>query len=211
MKLNRPIYLSILKNQTFQGLTGPIHINANGDRLYTNFDLINLNTREALNVSRNSGAIIVGTVYSNGTVDLVQPIRYAYGGEKATDPVVFSITQTSLSTHILLAALCSISVGCVLICHSIIILFRTSRAIKASSPVLLHVVFFGLLLLSLSIAARILEASSTKSQDSPAPCVADLFLTNIAYTLIVAALLAKNYRIFKVRIAYISSMLSNHG
>ena len=181
----RQLFLQVLKNVTFNGVSGPVSVDKNGDR-FAPFDIINFDGKQLRTI---------GQVNAAGDVQFTtdeKTILFMNGrNNKAPDRIIRGIYHLPSSTRIGMLVATIVCICIVFLAIWIVFYLRDTAIMKAASPPFIQLMLLGLLLLLSAEFPRIYE----NEINSTRLCEADLFLTNLGYTLIVGSLLVKTYRV----------------
>ncbi|CAF0946657.1 unnamed protein product [Didymodactylos carnosus] len=185
---NRELYLAVLKNVSFLGVSGRINVDENGDR-QAPFEIVNF---------QHGQIVHIGTITADGVVNYFSNVKVLYTGgveEKPLDLPIRPIVKISFSA---LIGMIGGSVICTLLCFALIVFtfyFNKHPVVKASSPTFLILMLIGVICLATSIIPRTLE---NYRQSSTLECISELWFANIGYSLIIGTLLLKTYRLSKI-------------
>lgn len=175
---NRDLFLDILKNTSFFGVSGAVKVDYNGDRILP-FDIVNF---------QGNRIVKIGSISNNGQVRFMNHVPILYMGGTRTKPLDLPVrSRIELSTAIIYGMITG-SILCTLLCLTLVVFtcyFRENPVIKGSSSIFLCLMLTGVISLALSIVPRALENSSS----TPLLCISELFLANIGYSLIIGTLL----------------------
>jgi ABC-type branched-subunit amino acid transport system substrate-binding protein len=190
---NRPLLYRTLLNTTFKGATGPIVMDEIGDRK-TYFTVGNY--KRATNTWERVGYLGPTAPGGKPKIDIFPGASFEWPGSDPTfKPLDAPPRKLTLLTPAVKDGLLAVCICILILCavmQVIVILFRSHRVMKASSPLFLVLYLVGVQLLCASVIPRTYESDIAAS---PVPCEADLFLANIGYTLFVGALLIKTWRL----------------
>ena len=191
---NRQQLYNTVLNMSFTGVTGFIQLDSRGDRLPAPFDISNLQAPTASS-PKPAFAIVAHVGADLKSVNNVAPIQY-HGSNPSLQPVDTPPRLVErLSPGVTLALqVCTslILLGCMLMIIWVV-LHRDLPVVRAASPVFLVCVVMGGMMLCSSVYARSVESEvALGGSDS---CLADLFLSNLGYTLLIGSLLVKTKRL----------------
>ena len=191
---NRAMLFDDITKIGFQGASGELLLDANGIRT-TGFSMQNFQVHAAAGPSFvNLGPVTNSTfVTIDGTV-----IVWMGTQGRVPDEIVRTVRPLSSGATTALRAVAALLVACIVVVLVAIAALRNFAVFKAASPMFLGLMCAGTGLLCASVFPRTLESAGTQSLRDSA-CVADLYLSNLGYTLLVGSLLVKEYRIQKVR------------
>ena len=182
----KALFLEVLKNVSFVGVTGPISVDHNGDRIAP-FDILNFQGTSVVNV---------GTVTAQGVTRYFPGVSVQFmGGTKALDHLVRDLHPISSSVREAMFSVTIICLGVVALGMVLLYGLRKEAVFKAASPPFVGSMLLGVMLLLTSIFPRVYE---NHDGGTIAGCTADLFLTNYGYTLIVGSLLLKTVRVERI-------------
>jgi hypothetical protein len=183
---NRELYLGVLKNVTFLGVSGRVSVDMNGDRIAP-FDIVNF---------QQDQIVTIGKIAADGQVKYLPNAQIMYTGGTTTKPLDLPIRPLVKISRSIIIGTIGGSIMCTILCVSLIVFtcyYKQHPVIKASSSPFLILMLMGVLCLSTSVIARALESQHQSSLS----CVGELWLTNIGYSLIIGTLLVScNKRIF---------------
>jgi ABC-type branched-subunit amino acid transport system substrate-binding protein len=186
---NRPAFYAACLQQRFEGASGTMQLDATGDRV-SGFAVVNFKRSDKQFVS-------IGRVGTDGKLTLSTASRIEYAGSnpdaQPLDHAVRGLLHTSRSVQVGLVTCTCILLALLLVVQVAIVRWRHQAVLKASSPLFLVLFIGGVQLLCASVIPRALE-NSASSLGSATPCVADTFLRDGGYTLLVGALLVKTVR-----------------
>ena len=188
---NREDLYNAIRNRTGVGVSGPIQIDRFGDRL-TGFGLFNF--------QQNSASFVnVGVLDENGTFTQFPQARIDYMGKDPTvrplDRFVRGIVQIPHATVTILLTFTWVILAGIACAQIVLFLSREQNVMRAASPLFLGLFLFGTQLLCASVIPRVLEGNLSYGDQ---PCVADLYLANLGYTLLVGSLLVKTMRLASI-------------
>ena len=211
---NRAELYEAIRNRTFVGVSGKVQLDANGDRKFG---------MGLFNFQRKLGTFVhVGSLSSTGVFTLdtsassvSPPTVNGILPPSSAGPIEFMGTGPGDHLEIpkdtperpVIRMRQGVRVG-MLVLGAATILFifgiqlglrwhRKHAFIRGSSPLFLALFTLGVQLLASSIVARSQEGVSEKTGDN-SMCDADLFTTNMGYTLLAGALLVKLYRLSSI-------------
>jgi hypothetical protein len=175
---NRELYLAVLKNVSFLGVSGYVSVDENGDRLAP-FDIVNF---------QHDQIVTIGSITVDGQVSYLPHIQIMYTGGTETKPLDLPIRPLVKISRSTLIGMIAGSAVCTMLCLTLIIFtcyFNQHPVIKASSSTFLILMLIGVICLAISVIPRTLE---TYCQSSVI-CISELWLVNIGYSLIIGTLL----------------------
>lgn len=176
---NRGLYLKILQNTTFDGVSGHVSVDQNGDRPVSKFDIVNF---------QGDQLVKVGSISGDRQVTYLPDVKIMYMGSTYTKPRDLPIRPV-IKIH--RPAVIGIIVGstvCSILCIAFIIFtccFREHAVMKASSSTFLVLMLIGVLSLVTSVIPRALETDFPSSWI----CLSEFWLSNTGYPLIIGTLL----------------------
>ena len=179
---NRQLFLQILQNITFQGVSGKVSVDQNGDRPVHMFDIVNF---------QGDQLVKIGSISDDGQVTYLQNVPIIYMGNTSTKPLDLPIRPLIKIHHSAVIGMIVGSIGCIILCLALIFFtcyFRKHPVMKASSPIFLVLMLIGVLGLAMSVIPRTLE----NHLPSPWLCISEFWLTNIGYPLIIGTLLVSS-------------------
>jgi len=183
---NRELYLEVLKNITFLGVSGQVSVDMNGDRIAP-FDIVNF---------QHDQIVTIGKIAADGQVSYLPNVQIMYTGSTTVKPLDLSIRPLVKISRSIIIGTIGGSIMCTILCVSLIVFtwyYNQHPVIKASSSTFLILMLMGVLCLATSVIARALESQ----RQTPLSCVSELWLTNIGYSLIIGTLLVScNKRTF---------------
>lgn len=145
---NRELYLAILKNVTFLGVSGNVSVDENGDRLAP-FHIVNF---------QHDQIVRIGSITVDGQASYFPQVKIMYTGGTETKPVDLPnriVVRISDST---LISMIGGSTICTLLCISLMIFtyyFNQHPVIKASSSKFLVLMLIGVITGYISCSADI--------------------------------------------------------
>lgn len=182
--------LRLLTNLTFDGSSGTITLDLNGDRENALIEVINvwdgnlipLGTIHRGNASLNYYSETTRVMFASGTstppIDLINPLHQ-----------LVNISDVTITLIIVIAAVLCVAF---LILSYVYVGFRGDAGVKASSPLFTMLYVCGSIILTLSTVAR---AAQNQDMTTPTPCYVEIFTANCGYTLMILALSVKIFRI----------------
>ena len=193
---NRPaLYQSVLQ-QSFTGASGPIKLDALGD---VNTGLAVYNFRSTvqdwvpIGLFNNASHLILFPFISQDSIEY----RSEDPHTKPLDTPPRQLLTISNNVVTALITVCCILLLIIFGVAGALWHFRDQAAVRASSPLFVFLFLLGVQALLSSVIARALEGHSSL-QGNADTCNADLWLSNIGYTLLTSALIVKTYRLFAI-------------
>jgi hypothetical protein len=175
---NRQLYLEVLKNVSFLGVSGHVSVDKNGDRLAP-FDIVNF---------QHDQIVKIGSITVDGQVSYLPDIKIMYTGGTETKPLDLPIRPLIKISRSILIGMIVGSTTCTLLCLALIVFtlyFHRHPVIKGSSSTFLILMLIGVISLAVSVIPR----TVVSYRQSSALCISELWLANIGYSLIVGTLL----------------------
>ncbi|KAG0200058.1 hypothetical protein BGX28_006774 [Mortierella sp. GBA30] len=171
-------------NSNYTGPGGPMLFGEDGDVVYGNFILYNY---------QNGRVVSIGTSYSS-VVNITSPPMYfdgTYTMPADSAPLkVLNPTFTS-SIGMVIIAIAGLSILFSLATMGIVIVYRESQVIKASSPLFCCLELCGFILLYFS-------AIMALDIPTDAICLARPFTMNVGFVLVLSNIVAKNFRVYRI-------------
>lgn len=187
---DRSGYYNSIRNRTFAGASGDIALDSVGDA-HSSFGIFNF--QRSAQAWVNIGVL---DSYGNYTAfDGVGAIEYQGETDYYTmppDTPARGLQVISTSTTVAMSAVSGILIFFFALVQGVVYYYRGHNLIKGSSPLFLVLFLVGIQMLCASVIPRALESETSQS---PHQCNADLWLSNLGYTLLVGALLVKTYRL----------------
>ncbi|KAF9920195.1 hypothetical protein FBU30_009996 [Linnemannia zychae] len=171
-------------NTNYTGPGGPMVFNESGDVIHGNFNLNNL---------QNGRIVSIGTSYS-GNFNLSSPPMY-YDGTHDTpsDMAPYRVLNPSYGSaiSIVIISIAGLSILFSLLTMGIVIVYRNSQIIKASSPLFCCLELAGFILLYFSTIIGL---------DIPNKfmCIARPLTLNVGFVIVVSNIVAKNFRVYRI-------------
>ncbi|KAF9181980.1 hypothetical protein BGZ50_005201 [Haplosporangium sp. Z 11] len=171
-------------NVNYTGPGGPMIFDENGDVEHGNFILYNF---------QNGQVVPIGTSYS-GVFNLSSPPMY-FDGTFTTpvDTAPLRVLNPKFGSPIgmVLISIASLSILFSLLTMLVVIVYRDTQVIKASSPLFCCLELCGFILLYISTVAGL---------DIPTyfVCIARPLTLNIGFVLVVGNIVAKNFRVYRI-------------
>lgn len=188
---HRPTFYRAITNTTLMsGASGLVSLDAKGDRQ---------GGYAVWNYQSDSASFEpVGVVERDGRFSLRANATIEWMGSRGrvadTPSRVVRPTSTRVERGVLSATLALLCLTALLMVALVVL--RNHPVLRASSPLFLQAVCLGVMVLASSVCARTVENAEGFSRDErDAACVADFFLANLGYVLIVGALLVKTARV----------------
>ncbi|KAF9543952.1 hypothetical protein EC957_000317 [Mortierella hygrophila] len=171
-------------NTNYTGPGGPMVFDDTGDVVYGNFILYNF---------QNGRVASIGTSYS-GDFNLSSPPMYfdgTYNTPSDSAPLRVLNPAFGSAIGIVIIVIGGLSILFSLVTMVIVILYRNSKIIKASSPLFCCLELFGFILLYFSTIMGL---------DIPTKfvCIARPMTLNIGFVLVVSNIVAKNFRVYRI-------------
>ncbi|KAG0082287.1 Metabotropic GABA-B receptor subtype 2, isoform C [Linnemannia elongata] len=171
-------------NTNYTGPGGPMVLDDMGDVVYGNFILYNF---------QNGRVVSIGTSYS-GAFNLSSPPMYfdgTYNTPSDSAPLRVLNPAFGSAIGVVIIAIAGLSILFSLVTTCIVILYRNSQIIKASSPLFCCLELFGFILLYFSTIMGL---------DIPTKfvCIARPMTLNIGFVLVVSNIVAKNFRVYRI-------------
>ena len=178
-KEHRDLYLSILQNISFEGVSGHVRIDENGDRPVSSYDIVNF---------QQDRLVKIGSVSADGQVTYLPDTKTMYMSGTNTKPLDMSLRPLVKINNSAVIGMIVGSSGCIILCLVLMIFtcyFRNHPVMKASSSIFLILMLIGVLSLAVSVIPRTLE----NHHPTPLICISELWLSNVGYSLIIGTLL----------------------
>ncbi|KAG0217465.1 hypothetical protein BGX33_010476 [Mortierella sp. NVP41] len=171
-------------NTNYTGPGGPMVIDDTGDMVYGNFILYNF---------QNGRVVSIGTSYS-GDLNLSSPPMYFDGTYNTpADSAPLRVLNPTFGSAIAMVtiSIAGLSILFSLLTMGIVIVYRSSHIIKASSPLFCCLELFGFILLYFSTIMGL---------DIPTKfvCIARPMTLNVGFVLVVSNIVAKNFRVYRI-------------
>ncbi|KAF9156634.1 hypothetical protein BG015_003236 [Linnemannia schmuckeri] len=171
-------------NTNYTGPGGPMVFDDQGDVVYGNFILYNF---------QNGRVVSIGTSYS-GDFNLSSPPMYFDGTYNTpSDSAPLRVLNPAFwsAIGVVIIAIAGLSILFSLVTMGIVVLYRNSQIIKASSPLFCCLELFGFILLYFSAIMGL---------DIPTKfvCIARPMTLNIGFVLVVSNIVAKNFRVYRI-------------
>ncbi|KAG0051917.1 hypothetical protein BGZ83_003197 [Gryganskiella cystojenkinii] len=171
-------------NTNYTGPAGPMVFDENGDVVYGNFILYNF---------QNSKVITIGTSYS-GVFNLSSPPMYYDGTFNApVDSAPLEILNPKFGSSIgmVIISVAGLSVLFSLLTMLMVVVYRDTQVIKASSPLFCCLELLGFIFLYISVVMGL---------DIPTNniCMVRPFTLNVGFVLVVSNIVAKNFRVYRI-------------
>ncbi|CAF3411631.1 unnamed protein product [Rotaria sp. Silwood1] len=147
---NRELYLAILKNVTFVGVSGNVSVDQNGDCL-ASFDIVNF---------QHDRIVKIGSITLDGQVNYLPHVKIMYTGGTETKPLDLPMRPVIKIYRSTLIGMIGGSITCTMLCLALITFtcyFNQHPVIKASSSTFLVLMLIGVINLAISIVPRTLE------------------------------------------------------
>ncbi|KAF9569236.1 hypothetical protein EC968_002606 [Mortierella alpina] len=171
-------------NTNYTGPGGPMLFDEDGDIVYGNFILYNF---------QNGRVVSIGTSYS-GVFNITSPPMYfdgTYNTPSDSAPLrVLNPTFTS-SIGMVIISIAGLSIVFSLLTMGIVIVYRDSQVIKASSPLFCCLELCGFILLYFSAIMGLDIPNNFE-------CIARPFTMNVGFVLVVSNIVAKNFRVYRI-------------
>ena len=162
----RALFLAVLKNVSFAGVSGPVSVDQLGDR-FAPFDILNVQGGRLVNL---------GSVTAAGVVTYQPGAEFLFmGGSKAFDHVVRGVVSISEPIRHGLIAVTLLCLLMVAVAAVVLHALRKESIFKAASPPFVGAMLLGVALLLSSVFPRAFE---NFNKGTVGTCLADLFLTN---------------------------------
>ncbi|KAF8946717.1 hypothetical protein BGZ47_011543 [Haplosporangium gracile] len=171
-------------NTNYTGPGGPMVFDDTGDVVYGNFILYNF---------QNGRVVSIGTSYS-GDFNLSSPPMYfdgTYNTPSDSAPLRVLNPAFGSTIGVVIITIAGLSILFSIATMGIVVLYRNSQIIKASSPLFCCLELFGFILLYFSAIMGL---------DIPTKfvCVARPMTLNIGFVLVVSNIVAKNFRVYRI-------------
>ncbi|KAF9899401.1 hypothetical protein EC991_008932 [Linnemannia zychae] len=171
-------------NTNYTGPGGPMVFDEAGDVVYGNFILYNF---------QNGRVVSIGTSYSGDFNLSSQPMYFDGTYNTPSDTAPYRVLNPGFGSAIgvVIIAIAGLSVLFSLVTMGIVILYRHSQIIKASSPLFCCLELFGFILLYFSTIMGL---------DIPTKfvCIARPMTLNVGFVLVVSNIVAKNFRVYRI-------------
>lgn len=183
---NRDLYLSILQNTTFEGVSGHVQLDQNGDRPVNLYDIVNF---------QQDRLVKIGSISADGQIAYLPDVEIIYMTGTNRKPLDLPLRPLVKINDSVVIGMIVGSSACIVLCLGLIIFtcyFRNHPVMKASSSIFLIVMLIGVLSLAVSVIPRTLE----NHHPTPFVCISELWFSNIGYSLIIGTLLVSTNQIF---------------
>ncbi|KAG0372302.1 hypothetical protein BGX24_000432, partial [Mortierella sp. AD032] len=171
-------------NANYTGPGGPMVFDEMGDVVYGNFILYNF---------QNGHVASIGTSYSGEFNLSSQPMYFDGTYNAPSDTAPYRVLNPGFGSAIgvVIIAIAGLSIVFSLVTMGIVILYRNSQIIKASSPLFCCLELFGFILLYFSTIMGL---------DIPTKfvCIARPMTLNVGFVLVVSNIVAKNFRVYRI-------------
>ncbi|KAG0270377.1 hypothetical protein BGZ95_001701 [Linnemannia exigua] len=171
-------------NTNYTGPGGPMVFDDMGDVVYGNFILYNF---------QNGRVASIGTSYSGDFNLSSQPMYFDGTYNTPSDTAPYRVLNPGFGSAIgvVIIAIAGLSILFSLVTMAIVILYRNSQIIKASSPLFCCLELFGFILLYFSTIMGL---------DIPTKfvCIARPMTLNVGFVLVVSNIVAKNFRVYRI-------------